>query len=647
MCGIAGLLSRIRDLDEPIRHMTQTLRHRGPDDDGRWVDQQAGVALGHRRLSIVDLSDHGHQPMISHDGRYVMAFNGEIYNHRQLRRTVDMSSPRCWRGHSDSETLLEAIATMGLTKALQQSVGMFALAVWDRDTRRLLLARDRFGEKPLYYGQLGEDFIFGSELKAIRAHPDFAGIVDREALRLFASRGYVPAPLSIYQGVCKLEPGTILTVTGPRVAAGGARVMISSEPYWLYREMVEKGYAAPFADRNEAIEVLEETLIAAVREQSVADVPVGTFLSGGIDSSLIVALSHRHCSADLQTYSIGFEEPGFDEAPYARRVAQHLGTRHTEHYVTSAHARDIIPLLGAVYDEPFADPSQIPSYLLSKLARQNVKVALSGNGADELFGGYPRYATAARTWQMMRYAPRRARHVVGAALHRIPAAALDRLAQIFLAQRAQSFPGFRLHRTFHRLREIDSLEALYRSFRDEWTGQPQPVIGTTSEGRFALDLDLAASAVDRMMYCDTKSYLPDDILCKVDRAAMAHGLEVRSPFLDHRVAQVAVRLPLEMKMRGASGKLVLKELLRSYFPEDFFDRPKAGFSVPIGAWLRGPLRSWAEDLLGRVRLDREGFFDGTIIERRWHEHLAGRQDATHALWPVLMFQTWCDNGGAT
>ena len=627
MCGIAGVLSSGRIDPLVMRRMVATLHHRGPDDEGIWLDPEAGIALGHRRLSVIDLSAAGHQPMVSHSGRYVLTFNGEIYNHANLRAELESKGSNGWRGHSDTETLLEAIASWGLSKTLRRSVGMFALGLWDRQARKLFLARDRFGEKPLYYGRAGKEFLFASELRAIRAHPDFSGTIDREALRIFAARGYVPAPRSIFQEISKLEPGTILTVGGGK------------EQYWAYREVVESGLANPLPNEEVAWRELESALIAAIQGQSIADVPVGVFLSGGIDSSTIAALWRKHSSRELRTYSMGFEEAGFDEARHARAVAQHLGTVHHESYVTSTEARDVIPNLPTIYDEPFADPSQIPTYLMSRLARENVTVALSGDGGDELFGGYSRYPTAANLWRKMQRVPASLRHAVGAALGKLPSGIWDRLA----ANRAP-FPGARLQRTFHRLKGVDSLAELYSSFRDEWTGELSPVIGTASpDPTCELDLDVAdGSDLVRMMYCDAVSYLPGDILCKVDRASMAHSLEVRIPFLDHRVAEVAARIPIDMKFRNGRGKFILKQLLCSYVPSEVFERPKAGFSVPIGAWLKGPLRPWANDMLSRERLDREGFFSAAMIQKRWQEHLVGRRDATYSLWPILMFQAWND-----
>jgi asparagine synthase (glutamine-hydrolysing) len=635
MCGIAGVLSSGRVHTLAMRRMLATLRHRGPDDEGIWID--AGIGLAHRRLSVIDLSTNGHQPMVSKSGRYVLTFNGEIYNHAALRAVLESEGNNGWRGRSDTETLLEAIASWGLTRALLKCVGMFALGLWDRHARKLYLARDRFGEKPLYYGRAGKDFVFASELKAIRAHPDFAGTIDRDALRIFAARGYVPAPRSIFREISKLEPGTILTVDGDEEK--GERTI---ERYWSYRKVVETGLANPLPNEEAARQELESALIAAIQGQSVADVPVGVFLSGGIDSSTIAALWQKHSSRQLRTYSMGFEESGFDEAPYARAVARHLGTDHHESYVTSAEAREVIPLLPTIYDEPFADPSQIPTYLMSKLAREDVTVALSGDGGDELFGGYTRYVTAANLWRKMQRLPASMRHALGAVLGKLPPVVWERLAALSPSRHRARFPGARLQRTFHRFAGIDIFPELYRSFRDEWTGEPSPVIGAAPEDRTCeLDLDVAeGSDLVRMMYCDAVSYLPGDILCKVDRAAMAHSLEVRIPFLDHRVADVAARIPISMKVRNGKDKYILKHLLFSHVPFRLFVRPKAGFSVPIGAWLKGPLRPWVEDLLSRDRLDREGFFCGAMIQRRWQDHLTGRRDATHSLWPILMFQAW-------
>jgi asparagine synthase (glutamine-hydrolysing) len=620
MCGIAGIVSR-KSVDAALLgRMTHAIAHRGPDDEGIWVDPEGAVGLGHRRLAVIDLSPAGHQPIASADGRYVLTFNGEIYNHLALRAEL---GERDWRGHSDTETLVEAIAAWGLAPTLGKCVGMFALGLWDRHARTLQLARDRFGEKPLYYGRVGGDFLFASELKALRLHPQFAHPIDRASLRIFAARGYVPAPRSIFENIFKLEPGSILTLASPTAEPEIAR-------YWSYRDVVEAGIADPIAGEGEALDALEAALGEAIKGQSVADVPVGTFLSGGVDSSTIVALYRKHSAQKLRTYTIGFEEAGYNEAHFARAVAEHFGTDHHERYVTAPEAQELIPQLPAIYDEPFADPSQIPSVLMSRLAREDVTVALSGDGGDELFGGYGRYRTAADLWDKMRRVPYPVRRAAGAMLGAVPSAAWDRLGE---------FAGARLQRTFDRLENARDLADVYRSFRDEWAGDGSPVIGAALAG--ALDLDVAgASDFARMMYCDAVSYLPGDILCKMDRATMSCSLEARIPLLDHRVAEVAARIDIGLKIRGGTGKYILRQLLYRHAPAHLFERPKAGFSVPVGEWVKGPLRPWAEDLLSRDRLTREGYFDADMVHKRWQDHLAGRRDATWSLWPILMFQAW-------
>ena len=654
MCGIAGLLaSRQVDLDSVAR-MTTPIAHRGPDDAGAWIDEHGRAALGHRRLSIVDLSPSGHQPMHSHDGRYVLVYNGEIYNHAALRREVEEAGGgpgavgRAWRGHSDTETLLEAIALWGLPAALRKSVGMFAIALWDRKHRKLHLARDRFGEKPLYYGWSGGDFLFGSELKALRGHPRFEGEIDRRALELLASRTYIPAPLSIYRRIYKLEPGCILTA-GEDVAAapletppapGDSGAAISIERYWSYRDVVNRGLAEPIGDEAEALERLEAALAGAIAGQSVADVPVGAFLSGGIDSSTVVALYRKHATGTVRTFSIGFEEAGFNEAEYAKAVARHLGTEHHERYVTVRETRDVIPLLPAMYDEPFADSSQIPTHLVSRFAREQVTVAMSGDGGDELFGGYNRYFAAARLWGHMRKLPSPMRKAVGGGFGKVSPAAWNSLASLMPGGRRPHF-GTKVQKALRTMGGASSLEDVFATFLDEWSSTRSPVLGVAGAKRgFDLDVGDGAPEAVRMMFCDAVSYLPDDILCKVDRAAMAVSLETRVPFLDHRVAEVAAHIPLAMKIRGGTGKHILRQLLYREAPQALFERPKAGFGIPVGEWIRGSLRPWAEELLDRRRLEQEGYFDADIVRQRWSRHLAGEEDATPALWAILMFQAW-------
>ena len=589
--------------------------------------------------------------MASKDDRFVITFNGEIYNHEAMRRELDGDgAARAWRGHSDTETLVEAISAWGLRGAVERCVGMFAIAVWDKRARRLHLVRDRFGEKPLYYGWVGGDFVYGSELKSLRAHPRFDNPIDRRALGLLASRSYIPAPHSIFQRIFKLEPGCILSIDPegartplteapePDGAAGACRI----ERYWRYRDVVADGLRNPFRDERDALEQLDEALGGAIRGQSVADVPVGAFLSGGIDSSTVVALYQKHATGPVRTFSMGFAEAGFDEAGYAKAVAQHFGTEHNERYVTVEETRDVIPLLPQMYDEPFADSSQIPTHLVSRFAREQVTVALSGDGGDELFGGYNRYVSAARVWGHLARLPAPMRGAVGRTLAALPASAWNRLASALPGERPSHF-GSKVRKGFRTMASANSLEDVFASFLDEWSGEPSPVIGAErGGGAGAFDLDLGASAPDatRMMYADAVSYLPDDILCKVDRAAMAVSLETRVPFLDHRVAAVAARIPAAMNIRGGQGKLMLRKLLYREAPQALFERPKAGFGIPVGEWLRGPLRDWAEDLLEPGRMRGEGYFDVGAVHRRWSRHLAGTQDATAAIWAILMFQAW-------
>lgn len=641
MCGFAGFIAKPGHCEHHIRPMVAAIAHRGPDDEGFWTDERAGVSLGHRRLAIIDLSPAGHQPMASSDDRYWLVFNGEIYNYESLRAELVRRGCTEWRGHSDTEVLLEAIRLWGLKVALQKSVGMFALALWDRAERTLYLARDRFGEKPLYYGWAGGNFLFGSELKAIRAHPAFQGRISRDALRLLASRTYIPAPLSIYEEIFKLEPATILAA---KVGINGelpGREELLQYPYWDYRTVAAEGVDNPFETEGDALSALEDALTEAVCGQSVADVPIGTFLSGGIDSSTVVALLQKQSSSRVRTFSIGFSEPGYNEAEHAKQVAAHFGTEHAEQYVTSNQARDVIPLLPSMFDEPFADSSQIPTYLVSRFAREQVTVAMSGDGADELFGGYNRYASAARTWGLFDKLPRPLRQSCAAAVAALPPAFWNRASAARGSRRADHY-GTKIQRGFETIALAQNLQEFVSIFLDQWAGGQSPVRGGGPLKTFDLDLGPRAPDPIRMMYSDVVSYLPDDILCKVDRASMAVSLETRAPFLDHRVANVAARIPLNMKIRSGTGKWILRQLLYRHAPAALFERPKAGFAVPIGQWLRGPLRAWAEELLDERRLNIEGYFDAHLVRKRWAAHLAGGREDAEALWPILMFQAWQD-----
>jgi asparagine synthase (glutamine-hydrolysing) len=535
---------------------------------------------------------------------------------------------------------------------------MFALALWDRGSRTLQLARDRFGEKPLYYGWVGADFVFGSELKALRCHPNFGNPVNRAALRALGARAYIPAPLSIYEDIYKLEPGCILALAGGNVPsrpsappAEGESGGISLERYWSYRDVVIEGQNSLIEDPVEALERLEAALAEAISGQAVADVPVGAFLSGGIDSSTVVALYNAHSPGGVRTFSIGFEEAGFNEAVYAKQVAEHFGTTHTEHYVSAKEAWDVIPLLPKMYDEPFADSSQIPTHLVSRLAREHVTVALSGDGGDELFGGYNRYLATSQLWARLQRLPRPVRRMAGGALAHVPPNAWNGLAALLPAGRRPAFFGTRVQKLFGTMRDCNSLEELIDTFLDEWGGKTSPVLFdgelATHEAREPALPD-AVPDVAKMMYSDAVAYLPDDILCKVDRAGMAVSLESRIPFLDHRVAALAARIPMHMKIKGGKGKHILKQVLHKHAPAAMFDRPKAGFAVPVGEWIKGPLRPWAEDLLDASSLRSGGYFNADMIGQRWRSHLAGERDSTQAIWTVLMFQSWLrdQQGGA-
>ncbi|WP_324808134.1 asparagine synthase (glutamine-hydrolyzing) [Sphingomonas sp. LY29] len=648
MCGIAGLLSSNEIDPALLRRMGGSIAHRGPDDRGEWIDQSAGIGLAHRRLSIVDLSPMGHQPMASDDGRFWLSYNGEIYNHQDLRAEFEAAGAAPsggWRGHSDTETLLQGIATWGLEATLGRAVGMFAFALWDCKERKLQLVRDRFGEKPLYYGWAGRDFVFASELKAIRVHPDFDASIDRQALHDFAAKTWIPAPRSIYRTIFKLEPGCILTATidvcGQRIAEPpvvGGSGPLSLTRYWSYADVMRDGLADPIAEED-SVEALERVLDQAIRGQAVADVPVGAFLSGGIDSSAVVAMYQQFSDIPVRTFTIGFGEAGFDEAVYAKEVAAHLGTVHHEHYVSVYEARDVIPDLSRMYDEPFADSSQIPTFLVSRFAKEQVTVALTGDGGDELFAGYNRHFAAPRLWNMLEPVPAGLRGLAGSALGRLPSGVWSKAASLAGPSRTPAF-GAKIQKALRLAGSARSLDDVYASFLDEWSMEQSPVLGSAASLPFSMDFAAKAPDTLRMMYCDAVSYLPDDILAKVDRASMAVSLETRVPFLDHRVAAVAARIPLVMKVRGGVGKHVLRELLYKKAPRRLFDRPKAGFAIPVGEWIKGPLRPWAEELLDPARMRSEGFFDSAIVERRWKQHLAGQRDSTQAIWAILMFQSW-------
>ncbi len=643
MCGLTGYWDLAREsggdqLRATIARMAATLRHRGPDDEGVWVDPAAGIALGFRRLSILDLSAEGRQPMQSAGGRYVVLFNGEIYNFQALRQELEARGDR-FRGHSDTEVLLAAVSRWGLEAALERFNGMFAFALWDRERRVLHLVRDRLGEKPLYYGWIQQTLLFGSELKALRAHPSFQPEIDRNALALYVRYSCVPTPHSIYRGIYKLPPGTILTLDERSIGADPRPVA-----YWSVREVAERGVAEPFAGPpGEAAAHLEELLSDAIRLRMIADVPLGAFLSGGIDSTTVVALMQAHSARAVKTFSIGFEDPDYNEAAHAAAVARHLGADHTELVVTPAEAMAVIPRLPALYDEPFADPSQIPTFLVAELARRAVTVSLSGDGGDELFAGYNRYRWGTGIWPRVARMPRALRAAAAAGIGTVaPATWTSMFAKVnaVLPPRLRPrSPGDKLHKLAAAL-SVDDPETAYLGLTSHWMDASLVVGASNASVPNGSREPELPTAIHQMMYRDTVAYLPDDILVKVDRATMGVSLEARIPLLDHRVVEFAWRLPVEMKIRAGESKWVLRQLAYQYVPRELLERPKAGFAVQIDTWLRGPLRGWAEELLSERRLGNEGFFRPQPIRARWTEHLSGQRNWADSLWGILMFEAW-------
>lgn len=628
MCGIAGFLNTARtqgteELHAIAARMSGTLRHRGPDDFGVWTDAERGVALGHCRLSIIDLSPAGHQPMASRRGRFQLVYNGEIYNHAALRAELEPRGHK-FTGHSDTEVMLAAILEWGLTDAVRRFIGMFAFALWDGREQTLTLARDRLGIKPLYYGRFGSTVLFGSELKALKSHPAFRTEIDRDALALFMQHNYIPAPHSIYQHVFKLPPGTLLTLRATDQS------LPRPVPYWSLRDVVEHGKANPFTGSEiDAADELEKLLSDAVRLRMIADVPLGAFLSGGIDSSLVVALMQRHSTRPMKTFTIGFEEPSYNEAPFGKAVAEHLRTDHTEQYVSPREAMEVIPRLPELWDEPFADSSQIPTLLVSQLARRHVTVSLSGDGGDELFGGYQRYVHIDNLWRQLNRLP--------PPLRRVAAQVIEPCQSLIPSSLAA-----KIQRRIDRLK-ITHPGRMYFLHNIHWPEPERIVIGGRAVPTPASQPEWWPSVLsyrEQWLYADTLTYLPDDILVKVDRASMAVGLEARVPLLDHRVVEFAWRLPLEWKIHGQTGKWLLRNVLERHVPPQLFERPKTGFGVPIDSWLRGPLRAWAEDLLDERRLRAEGYFHPEPIRQKWQAHLAGRENWHYHLWDILMFQAW-------
>jgi asparagine synthase (glutamine-hydrolysing) len=645
MCGIAGYWQTKALDDHPLEVLGQmgaALAHRGPDDSGNFFESATGLGLAFRRLSIIDLSPEGHQPMVSASGRFVIIFNGEVYNFEEIRTEL---GDRRWRGHSDTEVILEAIERWGLEPALKRFVGMFALALWDRQEQVLQLVRDRLGIKPLYYGRVEGNFVFGSELKPIRRFPGFQARIDRDALALYMRFSCVPAPYCIYEGIHQLPPGHILSLRAPD---GSPEIT----PFWSAVEIARQGLQSPIeAPDEDVVQQLEDKLTSAVRLRMISDVPLGAFLSGGIDSSTVVALMQKMSTRPVKTFSIGFQEDSHNEAVHAKQIARHLGTDHTELYVTPEEARRVIPLLPAMYDEPFADSSQIPTYVVSRLARSHVTVSLSGDGGDELFGGYTRYLRVQKIWSFVHRVPDPVARGTAALIHKFSPRSLDRLFAMGprIPQELHPSPGDRLYKLADYL-QLRSPVSIYLNALSQWTAPCAVVLGASEPAVIAEFMHQQCwlpSVQEQAMLTDLVNYLPHDILAKVDRASMAVSLEARVPILDHRVVEFAWRLPLRFKIRNGKQKWILRQVLYRYVPPELVERPKMGFGVPIEHWLRGALRDWAEERLSPDRLRRDGFFAVEPIREKWREHLSGQRNWESALWTALVFQDWLAAQSAT
>jgi asparagine synthase (glutamine-hydrolysing) len=638
MCGIAGFLEPSGGAGgavsgQALTAMCEALRHRGPDGDGTWIDAAAGIALGHRRLAIIDLSEAGAQPMVSSCGRFVISYNGEIYNAAELRSEL-AALGRSFKGHSDTEVIVEGCAAWGIEATVERLNGMFAFAAWDRSERTLYLVRDRLGIKPVYWARFGGLVLFASELKALAAHPGWRPELNRDALAAYMRYSYVPSPLTIYQDVHKLEPGCILS------ARAGEEPRIT--PFWDLERIATDGQRDRFGgNEEEAADRLDALLNDAVSRRMVSDVPLGAFLSGGIDSSIVVALMQANSTQPVRSFTIGFGEEDYNEARHAAAVAGHLGTDHTELYVSPEHARDVIPRLPEMYDEPFSDSSQIPTFLVSEMTRKHVTVALSGDGGDELFAGYTRYFQAPTITSLLDGVPRPLLAMGAGAIRALPPSTWRALFMAVPGRWRPPQAGDKMHKLASVMTE--GSEGFYQGLLSHWREPEQIVTGSREPAGLLADTrirEIVPDFIARMQYLDTLTYLPDDILTKVDRASMAVSLEARVPLLDHRVVAFSWSLPLAMKVKNGVGKSLLRQVLYRYVPAKLIDRPKMGFGVPIGEWLRGPLRDWAEELLDERRLKAEGILNPAPIRAKWSQHLAGTINWQYLIWDVLMFQAW-------
>lgn len=638
MCGIAGYVGKTFSPDHCLFEMINAIKHRGPDDSGVWFDKNAGIGLGHARLSILDLTSAGHQPMLSVSKNFVMIFNGEIYNHIKLRKDLDLIRNRNWSGHSDTETLLASIEQWGIDQALKKTVGMFAIALWDKQEGVLYLACDRMGEKPIYYGLVNNQFVFASELKSIKKFPNFNNPIDRNSVALFLRFNSIPAPHSIYRDIFKLEPGHILKFDIKKKNH-------HTYKYWSINDVYEKGKKNEFVGSpKDAVNQLETILSKAVSSQMQSDVPLGAFLSGGVDSSTIVALMQSQTNHKVNTFSIGFDSEEFDEAQHASLVAKHLGTNHFDMYVTEQDALNVIPHLSKIYDEPFADSSQIPTFLVSKFAKQKVTVALSGDAGDELFGGYNRYLFSKNFFNRINNAPISLRKLISIIIFAMPEQKWNSILNLMLPNRYADF-GHKLHKVANTISSKSIRDLHFRLVSQihnpsDWllNFSEYPTFLNDEVERF-----IGLDDTEKMMAYDLITYLPTDILTKVDRAAMAVSLETRIPFLDPSVIKFSASLPIEFKIREGITKWVVREVLYKYVPKELIERPKMGFGVPLSEWLRGPLRDWAESLLEEKRLHEEGFFNVEFVRKKWLEHLSGKYNWHYQLWNILMFQSWLED----
>ena len=647
MCGFTGIIKQNHLLSDDeftamLTNMSARIKHRGPDDSGVWSDVVAGIGFAHRRLAVLDLSEAGKQPMVSISGRFIMVYNGEVYNFQELRKILENEGFYIWRGYSDTEVILAAIEYWGVRKTLDKLIGMFAFALWDRKDRNLYLARDRMGEKPLYYGYNNNTLFFGSDLASFAKSSFWSPELNHNALGLFLKYGYIPAPLSIYKNMYKLPPGTYIRL-GLNKLNDSRSNLPEPTPYWSFTDTIEHGRNHPFSgNSNEVLEELERLLDQSVNMQKIADVPLGTFLSGGIDSSLVTAVLQNNSTQPVKTFSIGFKEKEYNEAHHAKKIASHLHTDHTELYVTAENVMSVIPDLPAIYSEPFADVSQLPTVLVSRLARQQVTVCLSGDGGDELFYGYSRYIKDPARWQQISHIPHLARKVISSIIEKTPHSIFDALLLWGKLYRNPDMKQGSLTSSVKKLGKemtLNNFGQLY-DFRMSGWWEPETIVRHYRSSSLFANCHNTKKNSTLMTILDTLMYLPDDILVKVDRAAMSASLETRVPLLDHRLVEFSTHLPLSIKLKDVQQKWPLKQILYKYIPQEFFDRPKMGFGVPVGAWLRGPLREWAEDLLNEKRLQRNSSLVPEPIRKIWADHLAGTHNRQTALWNVLMFLAW-------